>query len=507
MSSLLSSRRDFLRLTTAGALGGCLSQSLPQLAAAAQGTLGWDPKLRFRRLGAELVVQPVFMFRLPTPRAQASWKSWGGIQTASAVVEEIARIEKELRDLAKSADFKVRFRPVIKVDSLESAQSISNLDHHVTLVYACTGSSRWLQACLSARPDNVIFVRHRSGPVYYYYESLSTRFLSTDRDGDQDDSHAAHVDDVVVDDQAELRGKLKALFALRNLRNTRIVALGGPWGKYSPDAPEIARKRYGIDIIDVGYDVFEPRLRRMRADQRLTAQAEQAVSRFLAMPGTKLQTERQFLVNAFLLYRIFKDLMEEHDAPAFTIKSCMGTIIPMSETTACLSLGLLNDEGWMAFCESDFVIIPAGILLRYASSKPVFLHNSTFPHKRTVTCAHCASPRRFNADRYEPMQVMTHYESEYGAAPKVEIPVGQEVCFVDPQYSTTRWLGFKGRVKANPFYDVCRSQQDVEILGDWRQLIDEVRDSHWAMVYGDALPEMGHAARKLGINWTNLSEV
>ena len=101
---------------------------------------------------------------------------------------------------------------------------------------------------------------------------------------------------------------------------------------------------------------------------------------------------------------------------------------------------------------------------------------------------------------------MTHYESDYGAAPKVAMPIGQEVTFIDPEYSTTRWLGFKGIVKANPFYQICRSQQDVEIQGDWQKLRKEARDSHWMMVYGDYLREIGFAARKLGLEWVNVSE-
>ena len=128
------------------------------------------------------------------------------------------------------------------------------------------------------------------------------------------------------------------------------------------------------------------------------------------------------MVNAFVLYGLFKDLMREHDAPAFTIRNCMSTIMPMAETTPCLTLGLLNDEGLMAFCESDFVIIPAGILLHHIAGTPVFLHNSTFPHDGIVTCAHCSSPRRLDGVRYEPARIVTHYESEYGAAPKVEMP-------------------------------------------------------------------------------------
>lgn len=44
-------------------------------------------------------------------------------------------------------------------------------------------------------------------------------------------------------------------------------------------------------------------------------------------------------------------------AAAFTIRNCMSTIILMSKTTACLTLSLLNDEGRIAFCESDLVSI------------------------------------------------------------------------------------------------------------------------------------------------------
>ena len=199
--------------------------------------------------------------------------------------------------------------------------------------------------------------------------------------------------------------------------------------------------------------------------------------------------------------------MLEAKAPAFTIKECMSAIIPMSKTTACLTLGLLCDEGVIAFCESDFVVIPAGILVRHIVDAPVFLHNSTFPHKGIVTCAHCSAPRRMNGNRYEPTTIMTHEESDYGAAPKVEIPIGQELSFISPEYTTGRWVGFRGNVEDNPMLPICRSQQDVRIQGNWKQLINEVRDSHWLMCYGDHLNEIGYAARKLGVKWDNISDV
>jgi hypothetical protein len=241
-------------------------------------------------------------------------------------------------------------------------------------------------------------------------------------------------------------------------------------------------------------------------DSGRVAAAQRGAEQYLSLPHTTLATDRQFVVNAFLLYGVFKDLMREHDAPAFTIRGCMGTILPIAQTTPCLSLSLLNDEGLMAFCESDFVIIPAGILLHYVCGRPVFLHNSTFPHKGLVTCAHCSAPRRLDGVRYEPAKILTHYESEYGAAPKVEMPMGQRVTFIDPEYSTGRWLGFTGVVHSNPSYEICRSQQEVEIEGDWRKLRNEVRDSHWMMAGGDHLKELACATRKLGIEWVDLSQ-
>jgi hypothetical protein len=111
-----------------------------------------------------------------------------------------------------------------------------------------------------------------------------------------------------------------------------------------------------------------------------------------------------------------------------------------------------------------------------------------------------------NGVRYEPAKIMTHYESDYGAAPKIEMPLGQEVTFVDPEYSTGRWVGFTGTIRGNPCHEICRSQQDVEIHGDWKKLLGEVRDSHWVMVYGDHLKQLAYAARKIGVQWVELGE-
>lgn len=499
-------RREFLGLA-AGVLGGA-AVAPADSPSGPRGAIRWDPDEPFRFHARPLRIRPVLMYATPRRREQTSWKSWGGIQTDEAARAEAERIAGELRSLASEEGGTLEILPVVCAKTAAEVEAARRPEGDAVIVYAATGGSGLLEACLAAAGDAIIFVRHRSGPVYYWYEALSTRLLSANGLDKRDSSpHRASVHDVVVDDYGELGAKLRALRAVRNLAGTRIVALGGVWGKYSPEAPERAREKFRLDIVDVPYERVEARIRAAVGDAERQAEARSWAERYLSMSGTKLETARPFVVNAFVLYRVFREIMAEHSAPAFTIKSCMGTIMPLSQTTACLTLSLLNDEGWMAFCESDFVVIPAGMLLYYVARRPVFLHNSTFPHKGLVTCAHCTGPRRMDGRRYESVRIVTHYESEYGAAPKVEMPVGQEVTFIDPEYSTDRWVGFKGIVRDNPFYDICRSQQDVEIVGRWKRLIREVRDSHWLMAYGDWREEVGYAARKLGIRWEDVSEV
>ncbi|MBA7577668.1 hypothetical protein ES708_19521 [subsurface metagenome] len=468
----------------------------------------WDPNRPLVVVGNALKVQPVLMYSIQKRRKQTSWKSWGSIRSEQSAVEEAKRIIEELSDLSTRSDVPLQILPLIKVRTVDEAKKIHSNNFDVIVLYSASGEGQLLRACFADKKDTIIFVRCQSGPLYYWYEALSTVYLKTDIPVpvlNNANEKKVHVEDVVVDDYNELLWRFRALYGVKNFLGTRIVAIGGPAGKYSPEAPQVARDKFNMEIIDISYDAVKNRITNGLANKKLVSKAEKLTDNYLAIANTTLKTDRKFVTNAFLLYFLFKNLMRENDATAITINKCMGTIIPMAQTTACLPLSLLNDEGYLAFCESDFVIIPPAILLRHISNKPVFMHNSTFPHKGIVTCAHCTGPRRMDGVNYNPAEIMTHYESEYGAAPKVTIPIGQEVTFFDPEYSTNRWLEFKGNVKSNPFYEICRSQQDVEIQGNWEKLKNEVRDSHWVMAYGDYLKEGEYAARRIGVKWKTIT--
>jgi L-fucose isomerase-like protein len=232
--------------------------------------------------------------------------------------------------------------------------------------------------------------------------------------------------------------------------------------------------------------------------------AERQASRLLATPNVALDTERKFVVNTCVALQVIKGLMAEHGASNIGVADCMGGLIPLLDTPPCLALAELNDEGFTAFCHTDLTHTMPGVLLRWISNQPSFVCNSHFPHHGLLTLAHCAAPRKMNGHDYEPTTLMTHYESDYGAATKVHYPKGQVITCIVPNLHCTQWAAFRGQIVDSPAFDMCRSQMDVAIDGDWRSLVREMEGFHAVVCYGDYLREAGYAVKKLGaIEWRN----
>ena len=227
----------------------------------------------------------------------------------------------------------------------------------------------------------------------------------------------------------------------------------------------------------------------------------QQTEAYLQLPGTKLETERTYLENSFLLTEVFRRIMHQADCRALTIDACMGTVMPISETTACIPLSLLNDSGYLAFCESDFVVVPAGALLANISGCPSFLNDPTYPHDQVITLAHCTAPRKMDGKTVEPARIMTHFESDYGAAPKVEMRKGQVVTNIIPDFASEKYVGLLAEIIDNPFLPICRSQIDVRYACSDQLLAEVMPGFHWITGYGDYAKEVGYALKKVGIGW------
>ena len=452
-----------------------------------------------------LRVQPVLVYQLPKRRAQTSWRSWGGLQTEKDVSDERERIGRELKTVAAKTGYPVELLPLREVTDVASGKAAAAGNYDVLLNYAAGGGVNVLESV--SRPDRseIIFLRHRSGPVSLWYEIIHPRYLR--KMVDELGQPGVTARDVVVDDLGDVAWRLRALGGLKSTVGRRILCLGGAsgWGAGGKKAPQMARDIFKMELLPVAYEELSRRLKAARADDGGVRICRQLAADYLSKKNVKLETDRGSVENAFVLTKVLREMMNDAGVTAFTINNCMSTVMPIGETTACLPLSLLNDEGYLAFCESDFVVIPSGVLLNSIAGVPVFLNDPTTPHHGLVTLAHCTAPRRLDGSNLEPVRMLTHFESDYGASPKVEMRIGQKVTNIVPDFGFKKWVGFEGEILGNPFLPICRAQIDVGIKGSTERLAEEMRGFHWMMCYGDYLKETGYALQKLGVDWVDIS--
>jgi len=488
------SRRSFLGATAWGGLA-LTGLSWSVLSAA-------EPEPSVAPGRRPLVVKPIFTYSVYHRQPQKSWRQWGGIETQQDADSELGRIRGELAKLEAEADFPIRVLPVTPARTpaeVAAAQDAAEAD--VVVINAAGGDMKCFEAARAFGKDVIFFLRHRSGPVYLWYEIVSPRYLR--QHGDAPAVEGIDFQDVVVDSQDELLWRFRSLCGLCNARGTKILAVGGPsgWAHKSPEFIDLVNSRWKLDIHTVGYDELEKLLKQAMADPAAMKRARARAADYLKTPGTRLETKMEFVENAFVLEQIFRSLMKQVGCRAMTINQCMGTIMKVSGTTACLPLSVLNDDGFLAFCESDFAVIPSGLLLGGIAGTPTFLNDPTYPHDGQITLAHCTAPRKMDGKTVEPARILTHFESDYGAAPKVDMRIGQKVTAIAPDFDCKRWLGFKGEIADHPFLPICRSQIEVKFDADTDAVARRMPGFHWMLVYGDYLRETGYALRRVEIEW------
>jgi hypothetical protein len=511
-------RRNFL-LNFSGVLGGISayplfsSNSTKKLSNIRNSELQLSSRSEImERIGKPLVIQPVLLYNLLERKEASTWREWGGLKTQDDVDNEIIRVNKELKKLKLYSDFSMDVLPLKEVNNDEKASQAKNTECDVILLYAAGTAgnrmyaSEWIDLLTNAGKHVVIFLRHKTGPVYLWYEIAHTKLLR--KASDKYVHKNLDIDDIVVDDYNKVLTRLRALYGLKNIQNTTIVAVNGigSWGGHGDVVDKTINDIWHLNVIDVGIKDLVALIEEKQNNNSILNEAKKDAENYISQDSiVSVNTKKEFIVNTFILYYSLKDLMAKYGAEGVTIRGCMG-VGKHVHTTPCLAFSLINDEGLMAFCESDFNVIPTGILLRHISGKPVFLNDPTFPHDGITTCAHCHSPRRMNGRDLEPTHIYTHCESDYGAAPKVEFRKGQVITNIIPNFQQDNWIGFRGKIIDHPFYDICRSQFDCTIDGDWEKLLQDMGGFHWMTCYGDYLKEISYVAKKAGIKFENISK-
>ena len=459
--------------------------------------------------GKALRILPVLVYQLESPKEMTSWRSYGDLREQSSVEAEARHIEAELKDFSQKAEFPVEILPVVLVNDETKAKATKSMDADMLVIYAAGAAAPLYAVLAESKASAVMFVRHKTKPYYLYHEIAHWRFLRRNEDAMAEPN--MDTDDIAVDDYNELLWRARAIYGLKNAKGTKMLAIGSLAAYSEPaqkNGPVHAKEVWNYEIEIVPREDFLKRLNSARADKELVKTIGQQAQELMSRPNITMQTKPEFVVNSFMALHVCRELLKEKQAFNFGFDFCMGReVIEMLGTPPCLVLAMANDEGYTAYCHTDLSHTFPGVLMRWITGKPTFLCNTHFPHDGIFTVAHCAAPMRMNGKDYEPATIMTHYESDYGAATRVAYPLGQQVTVVMPNLHCTKWQGFRGKIAACPTLAACRSQIDIEFDGDIKSFTKKMEGFHAQLVYGDYLREVGYALKKLKkVEWQNFSE-
>ena len=126
-------------------------------------------------------------------------------------------------------------------------------------------------------------------------------------------------------------------------------------------------------------------------------------------------------------YVAIKKICQEERLDAMTIR-CFD-IIKACNTTSCLALAKLNDEGIVAGCEGDMQTLMTMLLARKLCNEPAFMANPSILTDKTTMFAHCTVP----LSMCYRTTMRTHFESGIGVAVQGDMPL--------TDYTIMKWGG------------------------------------------------------------------
>ena len=140
-------------------------------------------------------------------------------------------------------------------------------------------------------------------------------------------------------------------------------------------------------------------------------------------------TEKTDMLAADKTYSAIKKICQEERLDAMTIR-CFD-IVKACNTTSCLALARLNDEGIVAGCEGDMQTLMTMLLAKKLLNEPAFMANPSILTDTTSMFAHCTVP----LSMCYKTSMRTHFESGIGVAVQGDMPLGD--------YTIMKWGGRK----------------------------------------------------------------
>ncbi len=204
------------------------------------------------------------------------------------------------------------------------------------------------------------------------------------------------------------------------LRQTRILAIGGPHGSAAACSAEKVKEKLGADLVTVPND----RVMEIFKSIDDKAAEQEAEAYWLSQATEIVEPKRPEIIDSARLFLAVKSLMIQEKAQAVCSTHCMGN------PRGCLTFSKLNDLGYVGACEGDIDSTLTMLMFAYAFRVPGFITDPVIDTaKNAMIHFHCTSATKMDGPggKRLPFRLRTQTDSRGGVAVECENRVGQPV--------------------------------------------------------------------------------
>ena len=207
-----------------------------------------------------------------------------------------------------------------------------------------------------------------------------------------------------------------------------------------------AKEIFNINLIDIGINEVKDLYNKVDVDLNL-------LNKF-----KNLFSENE-LVKALKIYEALKIIVNKYKLKGLTIR-CFDLLEPI-KSTACLALGLLNDEGIIGTCEGDVPALISMFLIKNLADSESFQANPSkiMVENNEIILAHCTIPLKMCTS----FRLDTHFESRIGVAIKGEL-LPQKIGILRIASTLDKYVILTGEIVKNLNQtNLCRTQILVKL--------------------------------------------
>lgn len=283
--------------------------------------------------------------------------------------------------------------------------------------------------------------------------------------------------------------------ALQQLRQTRILVVGGGWG--GDEFRKASKEVTGVEFVPISFpemaDAYE---------QAGKKAAGEFAERWMQNAKTVEGVKPEVIEKSGAMYVGMKQLMDKHKARGISINCLGGFYEGHLKAYPCLGFSEFNNTGLVGGCEADQMSALTMMVVGTLTGRPGFISDPVIDtSKGAIIYAHCvAMTKPFGPDgAANPYRIMTHSEDRQGAVVRSLLPVGYMTTTLELNPTDRQVIIHRAKtIGNNPSDMACRTKLEAAVKGDLERLTEHWRMGwHRVTFYGDLQPRVEELCRRL----------